>query len=100
MKWLAGQKYCWSFRLNGYNAQMTSLSFGQSNDDVRCSIDSDWKNLERHASLLKTLAEHENVDPLTAYPDHIAALKVGGDNFVKTAETMPFDRWKNALNGM
>ncbi|MDA1229804.1 MAG: hypothetical protein O2856_03430 [Planctomycetota bacterium] len=73
MKWLAGQKYWWSFRLNGYTVQMESLSFGHSDGDVRCSISSYWKTLERHASLLKTLAEHENVDPLAAYADHIAA---------------------------
>lgn len=72
MKWLARQKYWWSFRLNGYAVQMDSLSFSRSNDDVRCSINSYWKTLERHASLLKTLAEHENVDPLLAYADHIA----------------------------
>lgn len=72
MKWLAGQKYWWSFRLNGYTVQMTSLIFGPNGDYVRCSFDGFWKTLERHASLLKTLAEHENVDPLTAYADHIA----------------------------
>ncbi len=27
-------------------------------------------------------------------------LEVGGDEFAKTAETMPFNQWQNTLNGM
>ncbi|MEZ6125867.1 MAG: hypothetical protein R3C49_22295 [Planctomycetaceae bacterium] len=71
MRWLSDQKYWWSFRRNGYSVRMRFLRFSQSNDDVYTTPDGSWQTLERHAALLKTLAEHENTDPLTAWPDHI-----------------------------
>lgn len=71
MKWMSEQGYWWSFRMNGYDVHMSELSRSRMNNDVRIEVSGHWKSLRRHAEYLKLLAEHEQVDPLLAYADHI-----------------------------
>lgn len=67
MSHFANQKYWWTLRHGDHNSLLDLHWDGSAYEHY----ERQWPGLQRHATVVQTLAKHEGVDPLVAYAEHV-----------------------------